>query len=200
MDFIPIISFLLGILSIISPCIIPVLPILFGFSIKNSNNKELLSFILGLFSIFTILIFVTAFFTVIFYHYVFYIRIIAAIIILIIGILFISNKTFSLSFKGNSNKNSFMLGVLTSLAWSPCYGGYLISLISILLSYGNVIYNALNIVIYCVGFGVALFVLSFVISKLNIEKLVKNADYLRKISGVLFIFAAIYMILTALGF
>ncbi|MCF0226895.1 MAG: cytochrome C biogenesis protein [Methanobrevibacter sp.] len=200
MDFIPIISFLLGILSIISPCIIPVLPILFGFSIKNSNNKELLSFILGLFSIFTILIFVTAFFTVIFYNYVFYIRIIAAIIILIIGILFISNKTFSLSFKGNSNKNSFMLGVLTSLAWSPCYGGYLISLISILLSYGNVIYNALNIVIYCVGFGVALFVLSFVISKLNIEKLVKNADYLRKISGVLFIFAAIYMILTALGF
>ena len=200
MDFIPIISFLLGILSIISPCIIPVLPILFGFSIKNSNNKELLSFILGLFSIFTILIFVTAFFTVIFYHYVFYIRIIAAIIILIIGILFISNKTFSLSFKGNSNKNSFMLGVLTSLAWSPCYGGYLISLISILLSYGNVIYNALNIVIYCIGFGVALFVLSFVISKLNIEKLVKNADYLRKISGVLFIFAAIYMILTALGF
>lgn len=200
MDFIPYISFLTGVASIISPCIIPVIPILFGFALKNRKNKEIFAFILGLFSIFTALIFITSFFTIMFYSYIPYVRLASALILFAVGLLFLFNRTFSIAFEGSSREGlvgSFVLGVLTSLAWSPCYGGYLISLISVLITTAEVLYISLNIVLYTLGFGLALLVLSYIISKINIEKFIKKSEYVRRISGILFILGSIYMLTTA---
>lgn len=202
MDFIPYISFLTGLVSIISPCIIPVLPILFGFTLKNKTNKETVSFVLGLFSIFTVLIFVTGFFTVLFYSYIYYIRILSAIVLVIVGLLFIFNKTFNLTFKNSSKEGligAFLLGVLTSLAWAPCYGGYLISLLSVLLTTADIPYISFNIFLYSLGFGVTLLILSYLIGKINLNRFIKKSEYIRKISGILFIAGATYMILIANG-
>lgn len=198
MDFIPYISFLTGIVSIISPCIIPVIPILFGFTIKNKDIKEIIAFTLGLFSIFTLLIFVTAFFQVMFYSYVYYVRILSSVVLLAIGLIFIFDKTFNLSFKVSS-QNAFILGVLTSLSWSPCYGGYLISLLSVLITAPDTLYITLNIILYSLGFGLTLLVLSYIISKINVEKLVKGSSYIRQITGILFIIGGVFMLLNANG-
>lgn len=198
MDFIPYISFLTGLVSIISPCIIPVIPILFGFTIKNKDIKEIIAFTLGLFSIFTLLIFVTAFFQVMFYSYVYYVRILSSVVLLAIGLIFIFDKTFNLSFKVSS-QNAFILGVLTSLSWSPCYGGYLISLLSVLITAPDTLYITLNIILYSLGFGLTLLVLSYIISKINVEKLVKGSSYIRQITGILFIIGGVFMLLNANG-
>ena len=198
MDFIPYISFLTGIVSIISPCIIPVIPILFGFTIKNKDIKEIIAFTLGLFSIITLLIFVTAFFQVIFYSYVYYVRILSSVVLLAIGLIFIFDKTFNLSFKVSS-QNAFILGVLTSLSWSPCYGGYLISLLSVLITAPDTLYITFNIILYSLGFGLTLLVLSYIISKINVEKLVKGSSYIRQITGILFIIGGVFMLLNANG-
>lgn len=198
MDFIPYISFLTGVVSIISPCIIPVIPILFGFTIKNKDIKDIIAFTLGLFSIFTLLIFVTAFFQVMFYSYVYYVRILSSVVLLAIGLIFIFNKTFNLSFKVSS-QNAFILGVLTSLSWSPCYGGYLISLLSVLITAPDTLYINFNIILYSLGFGLTLLVLSYVISKINVEKLVKGSSYIRQITGILFIIGGVFMLLNANG-
>lgn len=198
MDFIPYISFLTGIVSIISPCIIPVIPILFGFTIKNKDIKEIIAFTLGLFSIFTLLIFVTAFFQVIFYSYVYYVRILSSVVLLAIGLIFIFDKTFNLSFKVSS-QNAFILGVLTSLSWPPCYGGYLISLLSVLITAPDTLYITFNIILYSLGFGLTLLVLSYIISKINVEKLVKGSSYIRQITGILFIIGGVFMLLNANG-
>lgn len=198
MDFIPYISFLTGVVSIISPCIIPVIPILFGFTIKNKDIKDIIAFTLGLFSIFTLLIFVTAFFQVMFYSYVYYVRILSSVVLLAIGLIFIFDKTFNLSFKVSS-QNAFILGVLTSLSWSPCYGGYLISLLSVLITAPDTLYITFNIILYSLGFGLTLLVLSYVISKINVEKLVKGSSYIRQITGILFIIGGVFMLLNAKG-
>lgn len=198
MDFIPYISFLTGIVSILSPCIIPVIPILFGFTIKNKDIKEIIAFTLGLFSIFTLLIFVTAFFQVMFYSYVYYVRILSSVVLLAIGLIFIFDKTFNLSFKVSS-QNAFILGVLTSLSWSPCYGGYLISLLSVLITAPDTLYITFNIILYSLGFGLTLLVLSYIISKINVEKLVKGSSYIRQITGILFIIGGVFMLLNANG-
>lgn len=198
MDFIPYISFLTGLVSIISPCIIPVIPILFGFTIKNKDIKEIIAFTLGLFSIFTLLIFVTAFFQVMFYSYVYYVRILSSVVLLAIGLIFIFDKTFNLSFKVSS-QNAFILGVLTSLSWSPCYGGYLISLLSVLITAPDTLYITFNIILYSLGFGLTLLVLSYIISKINVEKLVKGSSYIRQITGILFIIGGVFMLLNANG-
>ena len=190
--------------SVISPCILPVIPILFGLTLKQRRNIELAAFSLGLFSIFTIIIFITSFFTVIFHSYINYIRIIAAIILAIVGVLFISNKTFNLAVENPKNTDgivgAFSLGLITSIAWAPCYSGYLISLLSILMTQNDVLFNSLNIIVYCIGFAIAILIVTLILKKIDLGRFIKNSVYIRQITGILFLIGSVYMILTAMGF
>ena len=202
MEIMPIVSFFTGVISVLSPCIIPTLPIMVGFSLNAKSKSEILSFILGLFSIFTIIIFLTGFFTAILYRYIIYVRVIAAILLLVMGILMFFD--YSLSFKSIKAKNndgilnSFILGFLTSIAWADCYSGYLISLITLLVSSSSPLYAVGNILIYCIGFALTLLALCLVISKIDLEKVISKASYIPKIFSVLIIIGAIYLFYSSL--
>lgn len=199
MEIFPLISFFMGVISILSPCILPILPIFLAFSLKSKSTAEIISFTLGLFIIFTIIIFLTGFFTEIAYGYIVYVRYISAILLLIIGILMLFDYSFNFITVKSRNSDgivgSFTLGFLTSIAWAPCYSAYLMSLISLLLTSGDGLYAAFNIVLYSLGFGLTIFVLSFIISKINLESFVKKTNYIPKIFAVLIIIGAIYLLL-----
>lgn len=199
MEIFPLISFFMGVISILSPCILPILPIFLAFSLKSKSTAEIISFTLGLFLIFTIIIFLTGFFTEIVYGYIVYVRYISAILLLIIGILMLFDYSFNFITVKSRNSDgivgSFTLGFLTSIAWAPCYSAYLMSLISLLLTSGDGLYAAFNIVLYSLGFGLTIFVLSFIISKINLESFVKKTNCIPKIFAVLIIIGAIYLLL-----
>ena len=202
MEIMPIISFFTGVISILSPCIIPTIPIIVGFSLKTKSKVEILSFILGLFSIFTLIIFLTGFFTAILYRHIIYVRVIAAVILLIMGILMFFD--YNLSFKsmdartGGGIANSFILGFLTSIAWADCYSAYLISLISLLVSSNSPLYAVGNILIYVLGFALTLLALCLAISRIDLEKLISKARYIPKVFSVLIIIGAIYLFYTSI--
>ena len=199
MEIFPLISFFMGVISILSPCILPILPIFLAFSLKSKSTAEIISFTLGLFLIFTIIIFLTGFFTEIVYGYIVYVRYISAILLLIIGILMLFDYSFNFITVKSRNSDgiveSFTLGFLTSIVWAPCYSAYLMSLISLLLTSGDGLYAAFNIVLYSLGFGLTIFVLSFILSKINLESFVKKTNYIPKIFAVLIIIGAIYLLL-----
>ncbi len=196
MEIIPVISFFTGVISILSPCILPIIPIFVAFSLKSKTKTEILSFTLGLLSIFIVIIFLTGFFTSLVYGYMFYIRIISAVILLAVGILMLVD--YSPNFGAISPRNgegvtgAFVLGLLTSISWAPCYSAYLISLIALLMSSDGA-YAALNIFLYCLGFALTLFVLSFLISKIDLDRLISKTKYLPKIFAVLIILGAVYL-------
>lgn len=96
--------------------------------------------------------------------------------------------------KSDSIFSSYMMGVLTSVAWAPCYSGYLISLITLLVSSNDPSYAVLNIVIYSIGFALTLLVISLLISKINLEKLISKTKYIPKIFSILIILGAIYLL------
>ena len=197
MDLFPLISFFTGVISILSPCILPILPIFVGFSLNSKSKSEIISFTLGLFSIFTAIVFLTAFFTAIVYEYMPYIRILSAALLLLVGILMLADYSFSFTIKPINTEGilgSFGLGLLTSLSWVPCYSAYLISLISLLVTSANPLFAAFNIVLYSLGFGLTLLILSFLISKINLESFVKKTSFIPKIFAVLIICSAIYML------
>ena len=197
MEIFPLISFFTGVISILSPCILPVIPIFVAFSLKTKSKSEIISFTLGLLSIFLVIILLTGFFTSIVYSYLFYIRILSAVILLVIGILMLVDYSFSFSVKlpkeSDGIAGSFILGFITSISWAPCYSAYLISLITLLMSSSDGMYAVFNILLYCLGFGLTLFVLSLLISKINLEKLVTNTKYIPKIFAILIIIGAIYL-------
>ena len=95
MEILPLISFTTGVISILSPCILPILPIFVGVSLKSKSKTDLISFIAGLLTIFIAVIFLTGFFTTVFYTYIAHVRLISAIILLIVGILMLSDYQFS---------------------------------------------------------------------------------------------------------
>ena len=165
MEIMPIVSFFTGVISVLSPCIIPTLPIMVGFSFL--------------------------------YRYIIYVRVIAAILLLIMGILMFFD--YSLSFKSIKARNndgiinSFVLGFLTSIAWADCYSGYLISLITLLVSSSSPLYAVGNILIYCIGFALTLLVLCLAISRIDLEKLISKSSYIPKIFSILIIIGAIYL-------
>lgn len=198
MEILPLISFTTGVISILSPCILPILPIFVSVSLKSKSKSNLLSFILGLLSIFVLIIFLTGFFTSIVYSYIAQIRFVSSIILLVIGILMFFD--YSMGFKrlpqikSDSIFSSYMMGVLTSVAWAPCYSGYLISLITLLVSSNDPSYAVLNIVIYSIGFALTLLVISLLISKINLEKLISKTKYIPKIFSILIILGAIYLL------
>lgn len=198
MEILPLISFTTGVISILSPCILPILPIFVSVSLKSKSKSNLLSFILGLLSIFVLIIFLTGFFTSIVYSYIAQIRFVSSIILLVIGILMFFD--YSMGFKrlpqikSDSIFSSYMMGVLTSVAWAPCYSGYLISLITLLVSSNDPSYAVLNIVIYSIGFALTLLVISLLISKINLEKLISKTKYIPKIFSILIILGAIYFV------
>lgn len=195
MEIFPLISFFTGVISILSPCILPILPIFIAFSLKSRKKIEIISFTIGLFSIFTLIIFLTAFFTSFVYGYVYYIRIISACLLLIMGVLMLFDYSFGfINVKSGGSEGilgSFSLGVLTSVAWAPCYSAYLISLISLLVTSADALFAAFNIMLYCLGFGLTIFVLSFALSKINLESFIKKTGYIPKIFAVLIILGAI---------
>lgn len=197
MEILPAISFFTGVISILSPCILPVIPIFVAFGLKSRSAAEILSFIFGFGSVFLAVIILTGFFTSFVYGYLFYIRILCAVILLIMGIMMffdcsLSFRTF-LPKKSDGIVGSFLLGLVTSLSWAPCYSGYLISLIALLVSSGGGFYALFNLVLYCTGFALALFVLSLFISRIDLERMVLKAAYIPKIFAVLIIIAAAYL-------
>lgn len=197
MEIFPLISFFTGVISILSPCILPVIPIFVAFSLKTKSKREIVSFTLGLLSVFLVIILLTGFFTSIVYSYIFYIRILSAVLLLAIGILMLVDYSFSFSVKlpkeSDGIVGSFILGFITSISWAPCYSAYLISLITLLVSSSDGLYAVFNILLYCLGFGLTLFVLSLLISKINLEKLITKTKYIPKIFAILIIVGAIYL-------
>lgn len=197
MEIFPFISFFTGVISILSPCILPVIPIFVAFSLKTKSKSEIVSFILGLLSVFLVIVLLTGFFTSVVYSYIFYIRILSAAILLVIGILMLVDYSFSFSVKlpkeSDGIVGSFILGFITSISWAPCYSAYLISLITLLVSSSDGLYAIFNILLYCLGFGLTLFVLSLLISKINLEKLITKTKYIPKIFAILIIIGAVYL-------
>jgi cytochrome c-type biogenesis protein len=216
MDLVPIISFLAGMASVMSPCVLPVIPLVIGYSLMQRELSEILAFVLGLFSIFTLIIALTIIFTAAINYYLHYFRIFASILLIILGLLLLLDKRiFNFSFSSpnmgtiptsnnnnNNNNNktrkgvygSFLWGVLTSLAWAPCYGSYLLALIAYSVYSGNPLYSGINLILYTAGFSFTIFAVAFLISRINMEKLAAYSNYIRIMSGFLIIIAGLYML------
>ncbi|MGZ7070184.1 MAG: cytochrome c biogenesis CcdA family protein [Methanobacterium sp.] len=200
MDIAPLFSFFAGIASVLSPCVLPLIPIVVGYSLLESKTSQIVSFGIGFFLVFTVIIFLTAIFTAAINAYLYYFRVLAAIIIILIGIYFILNKrVFTFSYKPVKHENriiqSFLMGFLTSLAWSPCYGSYLIAIIAYSASSGNIIYSMLNLILFASGFSLTIFIVALAASKINLGALIKYSDHIRIISGVIILAAGLYMFL-----
>lgn len=207
-----------GILSIFSPCILPILPIYLSM-LSNSSVDELrdskfrsgtlikntIFFALGISTTFFILgssisalsTFLNANKNII--------MIIGGIIIKFMGLFYLGiikldllnrEKRLNVNYKTMSPVSAFVLGFTFSFGWTPCIGPILASVLVMASTSDNLFASNLLIAIYTLGF-----ILPFIIASIFYGKLFKKFDSvkkymneIKKISGIFIIIAGIVML------
>ncbi len=190
--------------STISPCVLPLIPVIVGFSILKRTTLEIISFNLGFFLFFASVTILTAIFTAAINYYLLYFRITAALILVVTGILLIAMKnmfnlpTTSIFSKSNSRKGilgSFLMGFLTCLAWSPCFGPYVVAIATYSASTGDLSFSVINMTLFAGGFSLTIFIMAMLMSKIRFDFMIKHSDWIRIISGVIIASAGLYMLM-----
>jgi cytochrome c biogenesis protein CcdA/thiol-disulfide isomerase/thioredoxin len=199
-------AFLAGIVTILSPCILPILPIVLSGSV-GGEKKRPLGIIAGFIVSFT---FFTLFLTKIVQLTGIpsdTLRIVAAIVLIVFGLsLFIPNfqalteKLFSkLSiFAPKANPNAglwggFVIGLSIGLIWTPCVGPILASVIALAATSQVNTITFLITLAYSLGSAIPMFFIMYGGRNLlnKAPWLVKNSEGIQKGFGVLMILLAI---------
>ncbi len=186
------VSFLAGFLASFSPCIYPLIPITLGIvgsaSEASRSKGFLLSsvFVLGICTIYSILGVISAFFGLLLGT--FFINpittFILAIIFIVLGLSFmgvINLKIPFLSFAHQPDPKKgllslFALGIVSGFAMIPCNFPVLFSILNLISSKKNVIYAAVALFIFSLGYGLILIILGTFSSL--IRKLPKQGKWL----------------------
>lgn len=183
------ITFIEGIASFISPCILPVIPIYISYFATESKSMKKsiinsLGFVCGFSIIFILLGVFASTFGKFVHEYTDYINIIFGIFLIIIGlnyigVLFIKflNKT-----KGTNQEKknltfitSVLFGIIFSLSWTPCVGAFLSSALILASTTGSVLKGATLLLIYSLGLAIP-----FIVTTLFLEKMKSTFDFIKK--------------------
>lgn len=169
------ISFLAGVLSILSPCVLPLLPILVGTAL-NTHRYGPFALALGLAISFTVVgVFIATLGASLGIDQEVF-RVIAAALLIIFGIVLLSSTlqekfasmTSSLSGSGQNLLNyvstdsllgQFLLGLLLGVVWSPCVGPVLGATITLASQGQNLAHVTLVMALFGLGAGLPLILL-----------------------------------------
>jgi len=206
-----VLTFLEGIASFISPCLLPMVPIYISYFIGENdkkNNRVLLNsigFVLGFTIVFLVLSIFASQLGSVLSDNIKYIEIFFGIIIILFGLNYmeifkidflnrISNKKFN-----TKNFNFFkamLFGILFSISWTPCIGTFLSSALLLIANQQDMLKGLLMMLLYSFGLGIP-----FIISAVLIDKLKNVFDFIKrhygiikKISGIILIIAGGYII------
>lgn len=199
-----------GILSFISPCVLPLFPAFLSYitgmsvsEIKDDNKmlkrKSLLHtifFLLGFSVIFIVMGFSSLYISQFLKMYQDIIRQVGAILIIFFGLVIVGifNFEFLMKDKKVTFKNrptgffgSFIIGLSFSLGWTPCMGPILAVVLSLTATQPDL--GMIMMLSYVLGFSIPFLVLSFFVGRLNWIK--RHSQKLMKIGGYVMILMGI---------
>jgi len=181
-------AFLGGILSFLSPCVLPIVPsyvsFITGISFEDfkTGNKALirkltiissLTFIAGFSTVFILLGVFSSFIGRIFAVYYDQIRIIGGIIIILFGLYvmgvlkmdFLSmDKRVHLKSKPRGYIGSFVVGLSFAAGWTPCIGPILGTILLVASTSGSAFYGFKLLLVYSLGLAIPFFITSLAIN------------------------------------
>ena len=209
------ISFLEGIVTFISPCLLPMLPIYVSYFAgggERSTKKTLkcaTGFVLGFTVVFVLLGALAGTVGSFLKSHQTAVNIVSGLIVVFFGLNFLGVFKVNL-FHGTARSlstdrmgffSAMLFGVVFSVGWTPCVGAFLGSALMLASQQGHVVEGMLMLLVYSLGLGVP-----FILSAVLIDQLKSAFGWIKKnyriinlISGILLILVGVLMATGLLG-
>lgn len=209
------ISFLEGIITFISPCLLPMLPVYISYFAGGGQRtprktlKCAFGFVLGFTLVFVLMGALAGTLGSFLKEYQTAVNIISGLVVIFFGLNFLGVFKISL-FKGSSKSvnatslgffSSALFGIIFSLGWTPCVGAFLGSALMLASQQGHVLVGMTMLLFYSLGLG-----LPFIISAVLIDKLKSAFDFIKRhyniinlVCGIMLIVIGILMATGLLG-
>ena len=209
------ISFLEGIITFISPCLLPMLPIYISYFAGGGERttaktlKGAVGFVTGFTIVFVMLGALAGTVGSFLREHQTTVNIISGLIVIIFGLNFLG--VFKLNiFKGNQRSvktdnmgffSAMLFGIIFSVGWTPCVGAFLGSALMLASQQGHIAEGMLMLLSYSLGLGIP-FILSAVLIdylKSAFNWIKRNYKIINLISGSLLVIIGIMMATGTLG-
>ena len=208
------ISFLEGIITFISPCLLPMLPVYISYFAgggERTGKKTLinaLGFVLGFTAVFVAMGALAGTLGSFLRKYQTWVNIIGGTIVIVFGLNYLGVLKLNLfrGFQGDVSGNmgffsALLFGVVFSVGWTPCVGAFLGSALMLASQQGHVLEGMGMLLSYSLGLGVP-----FLISAVLIDRLKTAFDWIKRnyklvnvICGSLLILVGILMATGLMG-
>ena len=181
------ISFFEGILTFISPCLLPMLPVYISYfaggeADSKKTFRNALGFILGFTILFTAMGALAGTVGSFLSKYQTAVNIVSGLIVIFFGLNFMGVIKLNL-FKGSAGLrtgnlgffSSLLFGMVFSIGWTPCVGAFLGSALMLASQQGHVLEGSLMLLTYSLGLGIP-----FLLSAVLIDQLKGAFNFIKR--------------------
>lgn len=183
------VSFLEGIVTFLSPCLLPMLPIYVSYFAgggQRSTGKTLccaLGFVVGFTAVFTAMGALAGSIGSLLLRYQRIVNLVSGIIVIVFGLNYLGLFRWNL-FHGGSRVldaqdmtffSAALFGIIFSLGWTPCVGAFLGSALALATQQGHVLEGTLMLLSYSLGLGIP-----FLLSAVLIDALKGAFDWVKR--------------------
>ena len=209
------IAFLEGIITFISPCLLPMLPVYLSYFAgggTRSTRRTLTGaagFVTGFTVLFVLMGALAGTLGAFLQHYHTADNLISGAVVIFFGLNFLGVIKLTL-FRGSSRAvkadgmgfgAALLFGMVFAVGWTPCVGAFLGSALAMASQQGHVLAGMLMLLVYSLGLGVP-----FVLSAVLIDRLKTAFDWVKRhyavintVSGVFLIFVGVLMATGLMG-
>lgn len=218
-----VVAFGAGLLSFLSPCVLPLIPVytsfLTGLSVKDLSQKHNtalqkhrltamkrgLMFVLGFSVIFIVLGSTVGYAGSIFLDASIWIERIGGIVLIVLGLHLIGifkipqlerQLKFDLSKKTSGKTGTFFVGMAFGAGWTPCIGPILAGILTIAASSSSIYTGALLLSVYSTGLAIPFLISAFALDRFLIffDRIKSKMIWIERVSGLLLVGVGILLL------
>ena len=210
------ISLLEGIITFVSPCILPMLPVYISYFAGGESNRKrtltnALGFVLGFTIVFVLLGAFAGVIGSLLQRYETIVNMVTGGVVIILGLNFTGivnigflngSKKAEMEFEKISFGSSVLFGIVFSIGWTPCVGAFLGSALMMASQQGTVAAGIWMLILYSAGLGIPFVISALLLDRLKdaFQMIKKNYRMINLLSGIFLIIVGIMMATGTFGY